>query len=229
MVHDQLAAQQLGAFDGGGFDLVAGRAALEPDQGFEPVAPVRGGGQAEPASRPGALHARLERDRRDVVALVDDDEAVVVEDGRVVAAGEALDHRDVDHSGRAVAAAADLADLRGVEVEVLGESGAPLVDEFLAVDDHQRRHLVVGDHRAGHHGLAGTRWGDEHAEVVARPGPRPRWPAGVAAFQSNPTSIGADVGPVVDRCRGGCRGSTSSCATRSVSPRGRWSHSRSSP
>ena len=69
------------------------------------------------------LHARRERDGGKVVALVDDDEPVAFEDDRsIVAAGEALDHRDVDDAGRLVLAAADLADLLRLQTEVFGET-----------------------------------------------------------------------------------------------------------
>ena len=97
-VDDQLSADQLGALDGPGLDLVAGRSAVEADDRFELVAPVRGGGQAEPSSAAGGLDAGGERHGGEVVALVDHDEAVGVEHGRVAAAGEALEHRDVDRS-----------------------------------------------------------------------------------------------------------------------------------
>ena len=50
VVHDQLASDECGAFDGSGFDLVAGGAALKSDQRFKPVSTVGGGGQAEPAA-----------------------------------------------------------------------------------------------------------------------------------------------------------------------------------
>ena len=74
--------------------------------------------------------------------------------------------RDVDRAGRLVPAAADLADAGRVDVEVLGEPGSPLVDELLAVDDHEGRRAVVGDDGAGHDRLAGTGRGDEDAAVV---------------------------------------------------------------
>ena len=96
--------------------------AVETDDRFELVPPVRGGGEAEPPPGPGPLDARRERDGGEVVALVDDDEPVAVEHRRVVAAGQALEHRDVDHAGRPVLAAADLADLFLRETKVFGET-----------------------------------------------------------------------------------------------------------
>jgi hypothetical protein len=111
VVHDQFTAEQLGAFDRGRFDLVAGGAALERDERFELVPPVRGRGETEPAAAPRRSHARRERHRWEVVALVDDDQAVGTEERWVVASRQALDHRHVDDPDRLVAASADLADL----------------------------------------------------------------------------------------------------------------------
>jgi hypothetical protein len=53
------------------------------------------------------------------VALVDHDESVAVEQRRVVASGEALDHRHVDHTGWLVAAATDLTHDARVDAEVV--------------------------------------------------------------------------------------------------------------
>jgi hypothetical protein len=167
MVHDELPAHQLGTLDRSGLDLMAGRAALELDERLETVTAIRGGSQAQPATCRSVLHARLERHGGDVMALVHHDQAVGVEHRGIVPAREALDHGDVDHARRPVAAAADLADVGGVDIEVLGQPGTPLVDQLLAVDDDQRRQLVVGDDRARHDRLARTGRRDEHSEVVA--------------------------------------------------------------
>ena len=107
----------------------------------------------------------------------------------------------------------------GVEVEVLGEAGAPLVDELFAVDDHQRRHAVVGDHRAGHDGLAGARWGDEHAAVMADEigdggGLLGAQRTGERDLDRSRRSAGRR------RCRGGCRARATSSSTCSVEPAG---------
>ena len=80
LVNDELSAHELGSGDRAGLDLVADRSAVEPDDRFELVPPVRGGGEAEPSAGPGPLDARRERDGGKVVALVDDDEPVPVED-----------------------------------------------------------------------------------------------------------------------------------------------------
>lgn len=123
---------------------------MEGDEGFELVPPVGRGGQPEPAPGRCPLDAGRERHRGQVVTLVHDDQAVVVEHGSVVTASQALDHGDVDDPGGLVAAAADLTDLRRVERvivegEMVDEARPPLVDQLLAVDDHQGRHPMVGD------------------------------------------------------------------------------------
>ena len=121
-VDDEFPAHQLGSCDGAGLDRVAGRSAVEPDDRFELVPPVRGGREAEPSPGPGPLDARRKRDGGKVVALVDDHEPVPVEHRRVVATGQALQHRDIDHAGRPVLAAADLADLLLRKTKVVGET-----------------------------------------------------------------------------------------------------------
>jgi hypothetical protein len=68
-------------------------------------------------------------------------------------AGESLQHRDVDRAERLLAATAELA---GLDAEVFGDAGAPLVGECLSVDEHQRAGRVAGDDRAGDDGLAGA-------------------------------------------------------------------------
>ena len=97
----------------------------------------------------------LERHRRHVVALVDDDQAVAGgELGEVVTLCEALDHRHVHDPGRLVATTADLTDVFGVEIEVGDEAVLPLLDKRFAVDDDQGRDAVAGDQGAADHRLA---------------------------------------------------------------------------
>jgi hypothetical protein len=80
LVNDELSSDELSAGNGPGFDLVSGGAALEGDDGFEPVSSVRGGGQTEPSSRSRPLDAGREAHGGEVVTLVDDDEPVPVEE-----------------------------------------------------------------------------------------------------------------------------------------------------
>ena len=52
---------------------------LHVEDAFEPVAPTGSGGQAQPPAVARPTHAALEGYRRQVVALVDDDEPVTLE------------------------------------------------------------------------------------------------------------------------------------------------------
>ena len=116
---------------------MAGRAAVHGDDGLEPVAPVGGGGEPDPATCRDLFDARLEGDGGDVVALVDDHQPVAGgERCEVVAAGEALGHGQVDDRGLAVAAAAKLPDLVGRQAEVLLQARTPLLQQGLAIHDH---------------------------------------------------------------------------------------------
>lgn len=154
VVHDQFTAEQLCSFDCGWFDLVAGGAALECDECFELVAPVRGCGETDPAAGPRRPHACRKRHSWEVVALIDDDQAVGVEERRVISSRQALDHRHVDDAGGHVATAAELADCRWFGAEVVAQACLPLIEEFLAIYHDERWLVVVGDHSAGHHCLA---------------------------------------------------------------------------
>ena len=79
------------------FDPMADRAALHRDDLLQAVAPVGRGGEAEEVAGGGAPDGGLERERGQVVALVDHDQAVVGEERfEIVDRLEALDHRKVD-------------------------------------------------------------------------------------------------------------------------------------
>ena len=103
---------------------------------------------------------------RDVVALVRDDQPVPGgELGDVVAAGQGLQCDDVDGAVQLRPAAAELTRL---DAEELTDPGPPLVGQGLAVDQDERGDLMSGDNRAGHHGLPGPGWRDQHPQVMLR-------------------------------------------------------------
>ena len=115
--------------------------------------------------------AGLERDRGKVVAFVDDHQSISCEQlVRLVSAGQTLDHGDVDDARRSVLAAPDHADLAGCYSEMLAEPVTPLVDERLAVDEHERWDVVAGDDRAGHHRLPGAGWCDDDTSFIRTDG-----------------------------------------------------------
>ena len=103
-----------------------------------------------------------------MVALVDDDQPVVVEQGAgVLPAGDGLKHRRVDHSGRAVLAAPDRPDVGSRHAEVHAQPVLPLGEELPPFHEHERGYVVVGDGRAGDHRLARTGRGHKDPSVVA--------------------------------------------------------------
>ncbi len=103
-----------------------------------------------------------------MVTLVDHHESIAAEQlGDMVAAGETLDHRDVHDPGRLGRSTAQGSDLVVGQIEERAEPAAPLVQEFLAVHDHQRRRRTLSDDCAGHHRLAGTGRRHDHTPVVS--------------------------------------------------------------
>src|SRR5262245_17515738 len=108
----------------GGFTVAGNgmpdRADVHGDEVVELVAPVRGGGQAEPAPCRDLPDGVLEGCGWYVVALVRDDQPVAGgEVGDVVAAGQGLQSDDVDGAAQLGAAAAELP---GSDAEERGEA-----------------------------------------------------------------------------------------------------------
>jgi len=101
-----------------------------------------------------------------VVAFVDDHKPVSFRDlHQVVPTGETLDHRQI-YDAACLPAGSEQADSLPVKTEVCGQTFSPLLDKMLAVDDHEGRHAMEGDERAGHQSLAGAGRSDQHAELV---------------------------------------------------------------
>ena len=131
------------------------------------IAALRCRGQPDDVTR---LHRRqhaLERDRREMVALVDDDLPVAgheIRDGLL--AHQALDHRDVDPAGGVALSGTDLPDLLGVDTEEHGELRAPLVEQRSSVHQDQRAAGTGGHQIRADDGLADARRGDENAAVA---------------------------------------------------------------
>ena len=111
------------------------RPGLHGDEVVELVAPVRRGGQPEPAARRDLLDRVLERGGRNVVAFIGDNQPVTGgQRGDVVLAGEGLQGEDVDGPTELRAAAAELP---GLHAEEIADSAAPLVGQCLAVNQDQ--------------------------------------------------------------------------------------------
>ena len=112
--------------------------AIHRDELFKMIPPVGGRGQTEPVSHRHLTHDTLEGDRGDVMALIDDDEAIRLGDlPYVLPTSEALRHRDIDGALRLVAAAAKLTDLLGGNPKVLSETVSPLLDQGLPIDHYE--------------------------------------------------------------------------------------------
>jgi len=99
----------------------------------------------------------LEGDRWDVMALVDNDEAIRLGNfAQVFPTSEALCHRDINGALCLVAATTKLTDLLGGHPEVLSETFSPLLDQGLPIDHYECGEPAMGDHCAGDHGLTRT-------------------------------------------------------------------------
>ena len=121
-------------------DHVPHRTALHRDDPIVTVSAVRSGGQADHVARGRRAQYLLGRNSRNVVALVDDDLAVRARSsGGVLAAREALHHRNVDRPGRLALPRADRPDRRRIEIEELSQALHPLLGQRLAADENERR------------------------------------------------------------------------------------------
>jgi hypothetical protein len=101
------------------------------------------------------------------MTLIDHDEAVSMKQfSWPFAAGDALDHRNVDDTGLHVLASADRPDLTGLESEVFVEAVTPLLEKRLAIDENERRTVVMGDDRTSHHRLAGPGRSNNDPSIV---------------------------------------------------------------
>jgi len=93
LAHDQLEAD-LAGWAVAACDPLADRAALHRDDFLQPVAAVGSGGETEEVAGGGVPDGSLERERGQVVALVDHDQAVAADERiEIVDRFEALDHR----------------------------------------------------------------------------------------------------------------------------------------
>lgn len=85
-------------------------------------------------------------------------------------AGETLDQRDVDAAGRFAPAATNGADVAINDRKECSQSFAPLVDELLAMNQHQRVAAPGRNHFCTDDGLAKRRRGGQHAVVMGLDG-----------------------------------------------------------
>jgi hypothetical protein len=148
--------------------VVSDGAAVHRDHALQSIPAIRGRSQTEPSSCWNLPNASLERDGRYVMTLVDHHESVFGSQLlEIFPAGETLNHSEIDFANLTVPTAAQLTDFLCRQAEVGGESISPLIDERFAINNHESRHIVMGDHRAGEHRLSRARWRDKHSEVLS--------------------------------------------------------------
>ncbi len=122
LVDDEVASQKRCRRRARDRDRVAHGAAVHLDDLLEPLPSVGRGGQTEPPPCRSRAQGAIEGDRRDVVALVDDNEPVAGKQlavRLVVASGQCLDRGQVDDTAEAVPSSTHLPDLSAVEPEVM--------------------------------------------------------------------------------------------------------------
>jgi hypothetical protein len=143
------------------------RAALHVDDRLVAVAPVGSSRQPDDEACPRLGEHSLERDGGKVVALVDDDVAVVRDEFvDLVVADEALDHGHVDPTRHAALPAPDLADRFRLHAEEHGELRPPLIEQGLAVDQDQRAAPASLREVGADHRLPSSRGSDENPRLV---------------------------------------------------------------
>ena len=110
-------------------------AALHGDDRVVSIAAQRGCREAGYGARREVAQEALDREGWDVMALVDDD-VPVAREVDVFAAGERLDHRDVDAAG--ARSRGRRSDLIGRDVQKRGQPVDPLLEQRSTVHQHER-------------------------------------------------------------------------------------------
>ena len=115
------------------------------------------GGQAQDMLGSDLPHHALEIERRGMVAFVDNHLPILAHQiADTLAGGQALDHGYIDAPRRFLSAAADLSHFLGAEPQEALKLGTPLVQEGLAVDEHQGVYATQSGHVGTQHRLPGT-------------------------------------------------------------------------
>jgi hypothetical protein len=132
-----------------------------------PIAAVGRGREAQDVAGTHLTKHTLERNGRNVVALVDDDVSVAGHDVLDTSLpDEALDHRDVQPAVGLPLTAADLPDFLLPEAQEHRQLRDPLVEERPTVYHDQGASSSLGDEVRAQHRLADARRCDEHAGFV---------------------------------------------------------------
>jgi len=139
------------------------------------VVPIAAVGRRREAQDVAGAHLAeytLERNRRNVVTLVDDDVSVAGHDILDTSLpDQALDHGDVQPAVGLSLASADPPDFLLPEAQEHRQLRDPLVEERPSVNHDQGASSSLGDEVRAQHGLADAWRCDEHADFVIEKGP----------------------------------------------------------
>ena len=172
-LHDNIAVQEAGhhlqsrrcAFRLG--RRVPDRSALHEDNRVLAVASERRRRQAQHVLGLGPLEDGLERDGRQVMALVDDDVAVLFDQlADLALAGQRLHHGNVDPAGGPGLAAADGTDHFLADLEERMQALLPLPQQLGAMDQDQGVHATARDQCRCRYRLAERSRCAQYADVV---------------------------------------------------------------
>jgi hypothetical protein len=150
-----------------GIDAVADRTALHEDDRVVAVLPGDRRREAEDVPGPGLTNDSLEADGRKMVALIDDELAVLSHQiGYDALAYLALNQGDVEQSGRFPLSASDDPNLFRIETEKGSEAGRPLIHKRLPMDENQRTAPAGSDYVCGNDRLAEPGGCGKHARIM---------------------------------------------------------------
>ena len=146
---------------------VAHRPALHENNGMVAVLAFHGRRQPDDEPRFGPTRHLLEALGRQMMALVDDELAIVGDlVGNHALVDQALNEGDVDPPVRPSSSAADAADRAGRQTEESRQPFDPLVEQLLPVHQHQRAYAAMCDEPGRDHGLAEGSRGGEHPRLM---------------------------------------------------------------
>lgn len=190
-----------GAFGGllAGIDPMSDGTALHEDDGMVSVLAGDGGGEAEDKFGFGASGHEFEALRREVVAFVDDEVAVVGDEVFHDAfADETLDDGNVDLSGKFFATTAEAADLFLFEIKELGKALDPLVHELLAMDENESVDAALCDEPGRENGFSEGGGGGKDTGLVGEHGFACGFLFGMESALESKFKRGAGMALVVD-------------------------------
>ena len=197
------------------------RPALHEDDRVVAVLPRDGRRQPEDEPRLRLARDLFEAVRRQVVALVDDQVAVVghaiIDDALP---DQALNDRDIEQPGRRVSPAADAPNRLGGHAEERREALDPLIEQLAPMDEHERADAALSRSATRRRPSCRTRWWRPARRCRARASRPPR-PVARAAVRLERSRRAVDRRGVRRERSGESQGLRACCRTSSRQPRGR--------